>query len=153
IWMGGSWTNNGGAFIPSASTVTFASTNTGQKITSNKNNFSYVQFNGSGGYWTLQDSITVGLTLTLTNGNVDSGANQAIWLGGSWWNNGGSYLPNASTVTFASTNVGQKIINGKSNFSFVQFNGSGGYWTLQDSMTVVSSMTLTNGTLDSGSNQ
>jgi hypothetical protein len=103
VAVGGSWLNNGGAFEPQASTVTFTTPSAGtQTITSGNSNFGSVQFNGPGGYWTLGSSLTVTSTMTLTKGTLDTSAsgNQAILLGGFWTNNGGIFKSNGSTITF-----------------------------------------------------
>ncbi len=147
IWLKGSWTNTGGNFLANASTVTFAATDN-RSIESNGINFGYVLFNGSGGYWSLVDSMTVISTMTFNAGTLDAGADYGITAGGSWWNAGGTFLPNGSTVTFTATTAAQKIRSDGNNFNHISFNGTGGTWVLQDSMTVVSTMTLLAGTLN-----
>jgi len=61
-------------------------------------------------------------------------------------NTGGSYKAGTSTTAFVGTTVGQSIKSAGYPFGNVQINGSGGYWTLLDSMTANSTMTLTAGT-------
>jgi hypothetical protein len=153
ISVGGSWLNSGGSFIPNASTVTFTGATPGEWIESNGKNFSYLAFSGSG-YWTLVDSMTVVSTITLTAGVLDtSPSNWAMRIQGSWLNNGGTVHMNDSTVTFAATTAGQRIRSGGDNFPHVQFNGTGGVWVLQDSMTVTGDILLAAGALNTGSSQ
>jgi hypothetical protein len=150
VGVGGSWNNNGGTFIPNTSSVTFTAASAGQQITSGHSNFASIQFSGSGaGYWTLQDSMTVVSTMSLTAGTLDtSSSNYGVSIGGSWYNTNAAFLPNSSTVTFTATSLGQVIQSGGDNFGFITFTGSGGYWTLIDSMTVISTITIAAGTLD-----
>ena len=69
-----------------------------------------MQFNGGGGTWILQDSMTVTSTMTLTGGTLDTSANnQEILLQGGWVSNGGSFNARKSTVTLNGSNA--QIIN------------------------------------------
>ncbi|MFA5975688.1 MAG: hypothetical protein WC859_05915, partial [Elusimicrobiota bacterium] len=150
IAVGKSWINAGGSFNACASTVTFNGSSSGQAIATNGNNFSNITFNGSG-YWTMRDSMTVASTMTITNGTLNTGSND-ISVAGTWLNNGGTFVANASTVSFNGTTTAQKITSRGHRFNNVAVTGSG-YWTMQDSMTVTSTMTIAAGTLDSGSNR
>src|SRR5258708_37341091 len=105
----------------------------------------------------MQESMTILSSMTITNGTLDTSAsNFAIGVVNDWNNTGGTFVVNQSTVTFTGTtgtsgsphHIQSGAANSKQPFWNVTFNGSGGYWTLQDSMTVTSSMTITNGTLD-----
>src|SRR4029077_8134851 len=116
ISVGGDWNNTGGFFTPSLSTVTFTGTTPGHIILSQKDPFTNVVINGSGGYWPLKDSMTITSTMTLTAGTLDtSSSNNAILLGGGWANTGGTFTAHQSTVTLNGaspqtiSNAGQAI--------------------------------------------
>ena len=128
IVVGGNWANSGGSFTPGTSTVTLNATTTGKTITSHGSAFYNLYFNGSGGYWTLQDSMTVLSTMTLSAGTLDtnSGGSYAMSVGGGWLNNGGTFTVNGSTVTF--TGSAAQVINnaGQSFAVLVDSNTSSG---------------------------
>ena len=101
----------------------------------------------SNGTFTAQSSTMAISGNILINGGYFSNVTSSITVGGNWSDvAAASFLPGTSTVTFISSSA-QTITNAGKNFNNVNFNGSGS-WVLQDSMTVVSTMTLANGTLD-----
>src|SRR6185503_16964389 len=57
------------------------------------------------------------------------------------------FIARTSTVTFTAAGA-RTIATGNDAFYNARFTGSGSWTLTQDSMTVISSMTLTNGTLD-----
>ena len=151
------WLNNGGRFVANTSTVTFNGTIAAQNITSRGSPFYNLYINGgSNGYWTMLDSMTVNANLTLNKGTLDTsaascaGASCNLALTGTWLNSGGLFVTNTSTITLTG-NLGGQTITSRGNpfYNFYINGGSSGYWTLMDSMTVLSTMTLTQGTLDS----
>jgi len=86
------WSNTG--------TITFASTATGKEIQTNGVTLtSNLDFNGSGGEWTLQDAMTVGGNITLSDGTLIASAND-VSLPGNWVSNGGVFTAGTGTVTF-----------------------------------------------------
>ena len=145
-----SWTNNGFIFQNNISSVTFVGTTSGQTIQSGGQNFSYVNVNGNGGYWTLQDSMTVISTMTITKGTLDA-STQAITVNGSWMNTGGFFTSTApSMVTLTAPTTGQKIQSRGQKFPDLFINaGPSSYWILKDSVTVSTlTFALNGGTLD-----
>jgi len=84
--------------------------------------------------------MTVVSTVTLTAGtlNTNAAVNQAILIGGSWFNNGGTFTTNFSSTVFKSTNPGQSIKTRGYPFRgvWIGSNTTGGYYTMLDSMTV-----------------
>lgn len=85
-----------------------------------------------------------------TNNTYDVGAtNLALSIGGSY-SNSGIFNARSGTVTFTAGAAGfalsGNMIN-SSSFSFLTFNGSGGEWTLNSPMVVISTLTVTAGTL------
>lgn len=71
IRVGGSWTNNDGAFVAGTQTVTFDGAG-GSSILSNAQPFNNLTVNGSsaGGVWTLLDALTANGTLAVTQGTL-----------------------------------------------------------------------------------
>ena len=93
-------------------------------------------------------ALLVNESLSLQAGTLNTtAANYPVTVGLSWLNTGANFVANASTVTFNGSATGQSIRSNGKNFANLYFNGSG-YWTLLDSMTVTSTMTLAAGNLD-----
>jgi hypothetical protein len=93
-------------------------------------NVSSLNFTGFGGTWTSSTRTIYG-SLTVSSGMTVSGG--------------------TGTTTFAATSGTQTIATSGKQFDFpVTFNGVGGTWQLQDSLSMGSTrtLTLTNGTLD-----
>jgi len=91
-----------GSFVSGASTITFNASAPGRLITTQGYPFSNIAFSGAGGYWTLQDSMTVLSKVTLSAGTLDTGAgsNFAIAVAGDWSSAGGTFMARQSTVSF-----------------------------------------------------
>lgn len=71
----GSFSLNTGTVWTNSGTLTFASTSTGNTITTNGTSLNLVTFNGVGGEWTLGSALTVAATysITVSAGSVNSG--------------------------------------------------------------------------------
>lgn len=71
----GSFSLNTGTVWTNTGTLTFASTSTGNTITTNGTSLNLVTFNGVGGEWTLGSALTVAATysITVSAGSVNSG--------------------------------------------------------------------------------
>ena len=83
--------------------LTFAGTSGTNGITTNNNPLYNVTFNGAGGTWVLQDSMTVISSITLNAGTLNSNTGTALnglAVGGEWINGGGVFVTNSSSVTF-----------------------------------------------------
>ena len=145
IAVGGSWMNSGGSFLPGTSTVTLNSSASGKTITSNGSSFYNLYFNGSGGYWTLQDSMTVLSTMTLTAGTLDtnSGGGYPMSVSGGWLNNGGNFTVNGSTLTLTG-NSAQVVRNAGQPFAVIVDSNSS-----SDGVVFASSFTATGLTINS----
>jgi len=147
--VGGSWTITSGSFISGTSIVTFNATSAGHRITSKGDPFASVVFNGSGGYWTLQDSMTALSNVTLTAGTLDtnSGSNLGIAVAGDWNNNGGTFTPNQSTVTFNGVSTSTSTWTGSTSFYSLQSLVPGKTLVFQmgSVQTVTGSLILTGG--------
>src|SRR5262249_40424647 len=145
-----------GSFVANASTVAFNGAGMGQTIRTSGSTFSYLQFNNAGGYWTLQDSMTIVSTMSITQGTLDtSAANCAggscnVSVGGSWVATSGAFVANSSTVTLgglAATNM--RLQTNNSPFYNLYVNTPlNGIWVMQDALTINSTLTLTSGGLD-----
>ena len=99
-------------------TTTFASTSSGNTITSAGKTQDYpITFNGAGGVWTCQDALTLGSTraLTMTNGtlNLNSGATSTV----------GSFVTSGTNQKYlgASTSGSQATISDASGTNTVNY--------------------------------
>ena len=97
------------------------------------------------GPFTLLDSMTVDGSFTLTAGTLDTSASNFGLSPATWINNGGNFVANQSTVTFAHGAAAYITSRG---IPFANVFVDGSLCLLQDSMTVTSTMTLTAGTLN-----
>ena len=156
-----------------AGNVTFAATTTGKTITSNGTSVTFISFNGVGGGWTLQDSLTVTSNITLTNGSLNTNnqtvncngfsstaANtRTLTLGtstinlsgtGSVWNisttTGLTFSGASSTINLTSTSTTSRTFAGGNGLTFGTINIGGATGI---STTTFSSTTTTIGTLSS----
>ncbi len=154
--VGGNWTNSGGAFTPGTSTVNFNGSGA-QAINGSaaSQTFNNVSMNKSGGTLSAGASTTtLGLnTLTLTAGTLDAGTATAINVTGDWTNDGSTFTPGTSTVTFNGSAA--QAINGSAasqTFNNMTVNKSGGTLAVGGSTTALTlnSATLTAGTFDAG---
>ncbi len=141
--------NNGGTFNANASTVTFTASTVGQRIKSNTKRFANVQFNNAGGYWTLQDSMTVTASLTLSAGTLDTNVASSfgISVGGEWLNISGTFAANSCTVTWTGAGSNLRIQSNGNPFNKMTFSGSGSWQTDTDPVTASGVMTINSGTL------
>lgn len=147
--VGGNWVVTGGSFVPGTGTTRFTAQSTGKTIQSAGRRFYNVDFNGSGGYWTLQDSMTVTSSMTLTNGTLDthSVGNYALSIEKEWLNIGGIFVVNASSVTMTGAGSSLRIRSGGFNFYKLAISGSGSFETNTDPLTVSSMVVLSAGSL------
>ncbi len=103
ITVGGDWINNGGTFIPGAGTVIF--NGSGNSIiggTSSTQYFNDITIDKSVGTSITSWSFPVchARTITIQSGNLDAGTATELFVSGDWINNGGTFTPGSSTVTF-----------------------------------------------------
>jgi len=160
INVGGNWTNNGGTFTPGTGLVTFnggaPQSLNGTAATQTFNNFAVNKSGGStltGGGSTT--TLTINGGVTLTAGTFAAGTITNIGLPGDWTNNGGTFTPGTSTVTFNSTTAAQNI-NGTAasqTFNNITVAKTGQTLTVGGSTTTLTlngSLNLTSGTFDKG---
>lgn len=148
-------TLSAGKFINNGNDLTFAGTAGTWGITNAGNPFNNVTFNGSGGTWILVDSMTVASTMTITAGTLNTRpvTNNGILVGGEWVVNGGGFIANASSVTFAGSATNQRIRSGNQNFWKLIIAGPGSWVTNTNAVTVGSTVFVNGGqlTIASGS--
>lgn len=89
------------------------------------------------------------LNFTGFSGTFSPAASSATTIAGSLTLAAGmTFSPgSSSTITFVATSTGKTITSAGKSLNTIVFNGVGGGWTLQDTMTAVDTITLTNGTL------
>jgi len=116
----GSWTNNGGTFIPGSGTVTFSS-NVARTIggTAASQTFNNLTINKTGG-GTLSvagntTSLTINGTITLSAGTFSAGTAIMIYLAGNWTNNGGVFTGGIGGVNLNGTS---QTIGGNTSTTF-----------------------------------
>lgn len=154
----GSWLNNGGTFTPGSGTVTFNGSVDqaiqGEAIATDFNNLTV---NKSAGVLSVGGSIATVNTsgnVTLTAGELNSGAATFNLTAGNWTNNGGTFTPATGTVTFSGS--GAQAINGTAaaqTFNHLRVNKSANTLSVSGSttsLTVGGNMTLDAGTFDKG---
>lgn len=102
---------------------------------------------------TITDLVN-GFVLNETNTDVDGdltinsaflvAPSDTLTIGGSAFNNKGSFDPNNGTTTFDSTDTGETVAFGSGTFYNLSFNGIGGGWTIATN-TVMNKATLVTG--------
>ncbi|MGB2600128.1 MAG: YDG domain-containing protein, partial [Candidatus Omnitrophota bacterium] len=146
IGANGSVTKSSGAWtFDGSGTNTWADSSAGQDIGT-------VTINGTSK--TVSTSSNVNATsLTIGADDTLDLTDDTLTLSDNWTNNG-NFTSTSSTVVFSGTSAGKTITaNGASGlFNNISFTGSGGAWTLQDSMTVTGKFEVTNGSFVSGAN-
>jgi hypothetical protein len=156
----GNWINDGGTFTPGTATVTFNSTTANQSIQglASSETFYNLIVNKTGYILSIAGSMrTINLNgnLTLTAGFFDAGtATDINMTAGNWINNGGTFTPGTSTVTFNGT--GAQAINGTAasqTFNKLTINKSSNTLSIGGSTTALtanSDITLAAGAFDKG---
>ncbi|MBU1811373.1 MAG: DUF2341 domain-containing protein, partial [Candidatus Omnitrophica bacterium] len=160
---------SGGIFNAGTGTVIFDGIESGKTITTAGSSFYNLTFNGTGA-WTLQDSLTVNNTLTVSAGEVITQANSitllhftqtagtfnspstTLTVGGNFTHTAGTFNHNQGKVIFNAVDTDNTITSTGVVFYNIEFNGIGGKWTLQDSLDVDNDLTISAGTLSAGSN-
>ncbi|MBL0308648.1 MAG: hypothetical protein IPP77_02875 [Bacteroidetes bacterium] len=155
----GDWYNNGGTFSPRTGTVTFNSTSDqaiqGTGTGQNFNNLTIAKTASELAVGGSVDTIALSGNMTLTSGILTAGElTDVIMTAGNWTNNGATFAPDNSTVTFNGS--GAQAINGTA--ASQTFNGLtvskssntlsvGGSTT---SLTLNGNMKLSSGTFSNG---
>jgi len=129
-----------------ANITTFASTSTGNTITSAGKTQDYpITFNGVGGVWTCQDALTLGSTraLTMTNGtlNLKSGATSTV----------GSFVTSGTNQKY----LGASTLGSQATISDASGTNTVNYLTIKDSLATGGATwnsLWTNNNVDDGNN-
>ncbi|HLP21828.1 MAG TPA: hypothetical protein VK174_16055, partial [Chitinophagales bacterium] len=157
---GGNWVNNGGSFTPGTGTVTFNSTTVDQAIQglASAQTFNNVTLNKTGYALAIGGNITtvtLNGNMTLSAGTLNAGTAADINMtAGNWINNGVTFTPASSRVTFNGS--GAQAINGTATshtFNKLSVNKTASTLSVSGSATALtlnSDMTITAGTFDKG---
>ena len=131
------------------------SVNTGTKDFTNNSTLTVGSggFTLSGGTLALSaanNTITVSGNFTINGGTLDlSGTSPVVNVGGNWNLSSGSFTSSTGTVVFNGT--GAQTISGSTTFGNLTINNSNGV-TINNPVTVNAALTLTSGTVTTGSN-
>ncbi len=151
--------SNSGVFTNSSGTVTFNGTASGNTISGSlttTNEFYNLTVNGSAGGWIFSNSADIKNNVLLTTGSLTGPTAGNLNVGLNWTNNGGSFTPSTSTVTFYGA-VAQAIKGSAAAQTFYNVTtansgtalsvaGSTATLNLNGSMTIGLSTTLAAGT-------
>jgi len=109
--VGGNWSKTAGAFTHNSGTVSLISTSGGKTLTAGGQSFSHLTFNGSGGGWALQDTLTLAGnltvaagTLTINNQNINLAGNLSVVNGAGWTKGSGTLTLNGSNQNLSDAN-------------------------------------------------
>ncbi|OGE98126.1 MAG: hypothetical protein A3G89_01015 [Candidatus Doudnabacteria bacterium RIFCSPLOWO2_12_FULL_42_9] len=89
--------------------------------------------------------------LTIQSGATLTMGTNTLSVGGDFTCSGTCSYSSGQTTTFTATSTGFDVEDGTSNFDTLNFNGSGGEWTLASALAPVDNLTVTAGTLVTGS--
>jgi hypothetical protein len=170
VFVKGNWTNNGGTFTPSTSTVTFNGTaaqaiqgtsaaQTFYNLTANLTTGQLLSVGGSTtaltitnnliettGNFTAPANLLVNGSVTLSAGTFTAG--NSILVLGNWTNNGTTVVPGSGTVTFAGTTA--QTISGLVTQSFNHVTLAMTAGQTLTATAVTTSLTVNNLTLTTG---
>ncbi|MES2315751.1 MAG: hypothetical protein V4486_03405 [Patescibacteria group bacterium] len=105
---------------------------------------------GSADTFTIGSSEILSTHNILIDGTLTATSTATFNISGSWENNS-TFNPGSSTVNFTSTtNEVVDSIDGVGDFNIVNFNGSGGVWTLASNLIADGNLTVSAGTLKNG---
>ena len=142
-----------GTFLHGNNTLTFAGTSGTNAIATTNNPLYNVTFNGSGGTWVMQDSMTVISTIALQGGTLNTKTGTALnglAVGGEWINGGGVFVTNNSSVTFTGSGNNLRIQSGDDLFYKLIFTGTGRWVTDSYALTVTSTVLVNAGNFPGG---
>jgi len=144
----GNWVKNGGTVNLTGNLIMAAQTGI-KTITSNGSSFYNLTFNDNAGNATFQilDALSVTNNLIISDGIVDFNS-KPVTVGGSFENNGGSFITGTQTTTFNANSGSKNIISNGSSFNNVVFNGVNATFLIQDSFVCLGDFTITKGTVD-----
>jgi fibronectin-binding autotransporter adhesin len=147
LTVGSNWNVTGGTFNAGTGTVLFNAASSGRQIRNSGRSFYVVDFNGSGGYWTLQDSMTVRASLLLDAGTLDTSVsgNYGILVGREWLTTGGSLNAHLSTTTFTGATTNLRIQSGGNVFGYFTMTGTGSWITNNGPVELTNAFTLAAG--------
>ena len=137
-----SFENNGGSFTASAVSL-FTSTAAGKNIRFGGSDFMEMQFTGTGG-WSITDvNATTTGSVIKTNGTLTLPSGQ-FSIGGDFLNQVGNVVHNAGELVLTSTSTSMLQATGSDLYA-VTFAGSGNHTMLDTDLTLLESLTISNG--------
>lgn len=147
----GSFENTGGAVTHNTALLTLATTGAATLLASSSDLYA-VTFADGGTFTMLDGSATLLDTLIIESGSVTV-ASGTLSIGGSFDASGGTFDNATGTILFNSSDTGETIDPGASDFYNVSFSGPSGGWTIVADATTTNNFTLsaaTDFTLQSG---
>ncbi len=124
--VGGNW-SNGGSFTNNGGTLVMTATTTGKTLTGSmtgSDKFNSLTFDGVGGAWSFgANAADVNGTLTITNGTV-TGPSSTLNLNGDFLSSGGSYSPNGGTAVLTNSGAQQLGSTGGPAITFYNLTNS-----------------------------
>lgn len=96
-------------------------------------------------------SSSVGGDMHIDGTAILSMGTNALSVGGDFNNEGTFSYSSGQTTIFTATSTGFTVQDGTSNFHVLNFNGTGGEWTLQSALSPADNLTVTAGALVTGS--
>ncbi len=138
--VGGNFINQGGTIVHNTSDLVLRNPTIATLKASSSDLFA-VRFAGGGTYTMLDKDITLQGSLAISSGAVNL-ASGTIAIGGSFDATGGTFYHSTSTILFNSSDTGEIINPGNSNFYAVQIGAPTGGYTLTSSATTTHNFTI-----------
>ncbi|MEK7462460.1 MAG: DUF2341 domain-containing protein [Patescibacteria group bacterium] len=143
--VGGNFTVEGGAITHNTSDVYLTNVTAATLLASTSDLYT-VRFSGGGSYNMLDEDITLLGSLFVSNGSAVDLASGTIAIGGSFVAASGTFEHSSSTILFNSTDTGEVINPGVSEFYAVQIGAPTGGYTLTGNATTTHNFTLQSAT-------
>jgi Domain of unknown function (DUF2341) len=138
--VGGDFANEGGSITHNTSELVFRNATAATLIASSSDLYA-VRFAGGGAYSMLDEDITLQGSLFVSSGSLTL-ASGTIAIGGSFDAAGGTFEHSSSTILFNSSDTGEVINPGVSDFYAVQIGAPTGGYTLTASATTTHNFTI-----------
>jgi len=151
--VGGSFINEGGNFTHNTSNLVMATSGSATLLASSSDLYA-VTFDGGGTFTMTDNSLALLDDLTIVSGNLTL-ASGTLSIGGSFSAIGGTFDHASGTILFNSSDTGETINPGMSDFNNVSIASAGGGWSVTADATTTGNFLLTSAnsfTLNSGVN-
>ena len=137
---GGSFRNEGGTITHNTSEIIYTSAGT-ETLLAGGSDLGGVRFEGGGTYVMEDNSLTLTESLSVDAGALEM-ASGTLSIGGSFDASGGSFDHASGTILFNSSDTGETVNPGGSNFYNVVFGSGTGGWTVTANATTTNNFTL-----------